>query len=146
MLHLNHQLGLNPNFTPMKALYDAGHLAAGAGGRLPNPNRSHFRSTDIWTGAATSSSRPAGWGVIDNTCSGEDKPLKGVDVGDTVFKLFCGWRSIVPAISSIEAFDFLTDTRFPNDRNNQIDTFKASTAGPAATTTTTSSVAPRWKH
>ena len=136
VLHLNDQLGLNPNFTPMKALYDAGHLAVVQGVGYPNPNRSHFRSTDIWTSARPDIIETSGWlgRYLDNTCSGEDKPLKGVDVADTVSKLFWTGQSIVPAISSIEAFDFLTDARFPNDRNNQIDTFKALNAGTTGST------------
>ncbi len=136
VLPLTDQLGLNPNFTPMKALYDAGHLAVVQGVGYPNPNRSHFRSTDIWTSARPDIIETSGWlgRYLDNTCSGEDKPLKGVDVADTVSKLFWTGQSIVPAISSIEAFDFLTDARFPNDRNNQIDTFKALNAGTTGST------------
>ena len=35
----------------------------------------------------------------------------------------------MPAISSIEGFDFLTDQRFPNDRNNRVETLKLLNSG-----------------
>lgn len=131
VLHLSDQVGLNPNFAPMKSLYDGGQLAVVQGVGYPNPNRSHFRSTDIWTSGRPDIIEPTGWlgRYLDNTCSGEDRPLKGVDAGDTVSRLFWTGQSIVPAISSIEGFDFLTDARFPKDRDNQIGTFKALNAG-----------------
>lgn len=127
VLPLSDRVGFNPNFAPLKGLYDEGHLAVVQGVGYPNPNRSHFRSTDIWTSGRPDIVEPTGWlgRYLDNTCSGEDRPLKGADTADTVSKLFWTGQSIVPAISSIEAFDFLTDGRFPNDRSNQVDTFKA---------------------
>ncbi len=131
VLHLNERIGLNPSLSPLKALYDQGHLAIVQGVGYPNPNRSHFRATDIWTSARPDIVEPTGWlgRYMDNTCSGEDRPLKGVEVGDTVSKVFWTGQSVVPAISSIEGFDFMTDGRFPNDRNNQVDTFKSLNGG-----------------
>jgi uncharacterized protein (DUF1501 family) len=131
VLPLDARIGFNPAFGPMKALYDAGQLAIVQGVGYPNPNRSHFRATDIWTSARPDIAEPTGWlgRYLDNTCSGEDRPLKGVDVAETTSRLFWTGQSAVPAISSIEGFDFLTDGRFPNDRNNQVGTFKALSAG-----------------
>ncbi|MGN6564349.1 MAG: DUF1501 domain-containing protein [Thermomicrobiales bacterium] len=126
VLPLTDYIGLNPNLTPLKALYDEGHAAIIQAVGYPNPNRSHFRSTDIWTSGRPDIVEQTGWlgRYIDNTCSGEDRPLYAVDAADTVSKLFWTGHSIVPAISSIANFDFLTDGRFPNDRNNQIETLK----------------------
>jgi uncharacterized protein (DUF1501 family) len=131
VLPLSDQVGFNPNFSALKGLYDASELAVVQGVGYPNPNRSHFRSTDIWTSGRPDIMEPTGWlgRYLDNTCSGEDRPLKGVDVADTVSRLFWTGQSIVPAISSIEGFDFLADQRFPNDRSNQVDTFKALNTG-----------------
>src|SRR4051794_27289184 len=131
VLPLNDQVGFNPSLSPLKALYDQGHLAVVQGVGYPNPNRSHFRATDIWTSGRPDIVEPTGWlgRYLNNTCSGEDRPLKGVDAADTVSKLFWTGQSVVPAISSIEGFDFMTDGRFPNDRNNRVDTFKALNGG-----------------
>ncbi len=127
VLALNDQVGFNPALSSFKALYDDRHLALIQGVGYPNPNRSHFRATDIWTSARPDIIEPTGWvgRYIDNACSGEDRPMAGVDIGDTVSKLFWTGQSTVPAISSIEGFDFLTDSKFPKDRNNQLTTFKS---------------------
>ncbi len=45
-------LALNPAMTGMKRLYDRGQVGADLGVGYPNPNRSHFRSMDIWHSAS----------------------------------------------------------------------------------------------
>ena len=65
-LRLNDYCGLHPSLSALKGLYDDGHMAVVQGVGYPNPNRSHFRSTEIWQTATDSDrSRPtAGWAVI----------------------------------------------------------------------------------
>src|SRR2546423_10476496 len=48
VLKLNDEIGLHPNLAGFKELYDAGQLSVIQGAGYPNPNRSHFRSTEIW--------------------------------------------------------------------------------------------------
>src|SRR5690606_5570867 len=53
ILKISDTAGLHPSMTGMRQLYDAGklHLTQSVG--YPNQNRSHFRSSDIWsTGSA----------------------------------------------------------------------------------------------
>src|ERR1700722_11608358 len=52
VLKLSDTLGLNPSMVGFKSLFDAGHLAVVNGVGYPNPNRSHFRSTEIWQTAS----------------------------------------------------------------------------------------------
>jgi uncharacterized protein (DUF1501 family) len=47
VLKINDYVGLHPNMAPLKQMYDDGHLGIVQGVGYPNPNRSHFRSTDI---------------------------------------------------------------------------------------------------
>ena len=42
------RLGFNPRMRSFKRLWDSGQLAVIAGIGYPSPNRSHFRSMDIW--------------------------------------------------------------------------------------------------
>lgn len=51
VLKLNDYLGLHPGMSGFKELYDQGQLSIIQGVGYPNPNRSHFRSTDIWHSA-----------------------------------------------------------------------------------------------
>src|SRR5258708_5343353 len=52
VLRLTDSVGLNPNLSKFKGLYDQGKLAVVQGVGYPNPNRSHFRSMDIWHSAS----------------------------------------------------------------------------------------------
>lgn len=49
ILPLTDATGINPAMTGVKNLYDNGRLAVIQAAGYPNQNRSHFRSTDIWT-------------------------------------------------------------------------------------------------
>jgi uncharacterized protein (DUF1501 family) len=83
VLKLDGQFGLHPALTGFKSLYDAGQLGIVQSVGYPNPNRSHFRSTDIWM-TATDSDRfgSLGWlgRYFDNACAGAD-PTVGVAIG-----------------------------------------------------------------
>ena len=48
LLRIDGELGLNPALEPIKDLFDQGKVALINGIGYPNPNRSHFRSMDIW--------------------------------------------------------------------------------------------------
>lgn len=83
VLKLNNYIGLHPNLTAVKELYDNGSMAVVQGVGYPNPNRSHFRSMDIWQSAQPESELVTdGWlgRYFDNTCSGSD-PHVGVSIG-----------------------------------------------------------------
>ncbi len=61
-LKLDDTLALNENLGAMKELFDAGDLSIIQGVGYPNPNRSHFKSTDIWHSADPSKrSKKSGW-------------------------------------------------------------------------------------
>jgi uncharacterized protein (DUF1501 family) len=83
VLKLNDQLGLHPSLAGFKELYDAGQLAIVQGVGYPNPNRSHFRSTEIWQTASDSERfEQYGWlgKYFDNACSGAD-PTVAINIG-----------------------------------------------------------------
>jgi len=86
VLKINGYLGLHPNLTGLKNLYDNGDLAIIQGVGYPNPNRSHFRSMDIWQSGEPERQQPStGWlgRYFDNTCPGCD-PKVGVAIGDAL--------------------------------------------------------------
>ena len=51
VLKIDDSLGFHPQMTGFKELYDEGRLAIVQGVGYPNPDRSHFRSMDIWHSA-----------------------------------------------------------------------------------------------
>jgi uncharacterized protein (DUF1501 family) len=84
VLKINDYLGLHPNLTAFKELYDQGNMAVVQGVGYPNPNRSHFRSMDIWqSGDPTQEVLTTGWigRYFDNACQGAD-PKVGISIGE----------------------------------------------------------------
>jgi uncharacterized protein (DUF1501 family) len=74
ILKIDNYCGLNGKLTGLKSLFDEGHLAIVGGVGYPNPNRSHFRSTEIWQTASDADCNEAhGWlgRYFDNCCSGQ---------------------------------------------------------------------------
>jgi uncharacterized protein (DUF1501 family) len=92
VVRVNDELALHSSLTGFKELYDQGHLAIIQGVGYPNPNRSHFRSTEIWQ-TATDANRFArdGWigRFFDNACSGSD-PAVGICMGRQQPQAFWG--------------------------------------------------------
>ncbi len=54
VLKLTDKTGLHPSMTGLHQLYQEGKMAVVQSVGYPNQNRSHFRSTDIWTSASDS--------------------------------------------------------------------------------------------
>lgn len=54
VLHLDERFGLHPALQPLMPAWQAGDLAAVLGVGYPRPNRSHFRSIEIWNSASAS--------------------------------------------------------------------------------------------
>src|SRR5580704_3380466 len=48
VVKLDSMLGLHPQLAALKPLYDQQRIAIMQGVHYPNPNLSHFRSTEIW--------------------------------------------------------------------------------------------------
>lgn len=61
-LKLNTQTGLHPSMGEMKQLWEDEKLGVVQSVGYPNPNFSHFRSTDVWTsGSPADENWPTGW-------------------------------------------------------------------------------------
>ncbi|HEX4645753.1 MAG TPA: hypothetical protein VH598_09110, partial [Verrucomicrobiae bacterium] len=78
VLRLNDETGLHPALAGFKALYDEGRLSIVQGIGYPNPNRSHFRSTEIWQTASDAEKiEKYGWlgRYFDNACAGCDPTI-----------------------------------------------------------------------
>jgi uncharacterized protein (DUF1501 family) len=90
ILKLNEEIGFHGAMTGFKNLYDAGHLAVVQGVGYPNPNRSHFRSTEIWQTASDSDkTEKYGWvgRYFDSCCAGND-PTTGIVIGNQLPQSF----------------------------------------------------------
>jgi uncharacterized protein (DUF1501 family) len=73
VLPLRDGVGFHPSCTALQKLFGDGKLAIVQNVGYPNPNRSHFRSTEIWeTASASDEFAPTGWvgRFLDNACAG----------------------------------------------------------------------------
>ena len=90
VLKVNGDIGFHSALTGFKDLYDAGRLSVIQGVGYPNPNRSHFRSTEIWQTASDEDKiEKYGWlgRYFDNACAGSD-PAVGVTIGSQLPEAF----------------------------------------------------------
>ncbi len=90
VLPIDSLVGLNPSLAALKGIYDEGNLAIIQGVGYPNPNRSHFRSTEIWqTASDAQQNLTKGWlgRYFDNCCAGAD-PTVGVVLGEQLPEAF----------------------------------------------------------
>jgi len=86
-LLLTDEVGLNPALAAFKDLYDDGSLGIMNGVGYPNPDRSHFRSMDIWQSASSSNEYiNNGWlgRYLDAQCGGCDKPVQALEIDDVL--------------------------------------------------------------
>jgi uncharacterized protein (DUF1501 family) len=82
---LDSEAGLHPSLSNLKALYDEGSLAILNNVGYPNPDRSHFRSMDIWQTASNSDEYlNSGWlgRYLDAQCNGCSKPTQVLEMDD----------------------------------------------------------------
>lgn len=89
VLPLGDGLALAPNLTGLKSLWDARRLAIVRGVGYPNPDRSHFRSMDIWQSGEPDSSVATGWIGRWLDTSGTD-PLRAISIGGSLPRAFTG--------------------------------------------------------
>jgi len=106
VLHLNDQVGLSPVMTGMKTLYEQGRLAIVQGVGYPNPNRSHFRSMEIWQTAEPERIGSEGWvgRYLDAIRSGRASPLTGINIGNEASEVFTSAHAAVPSIQGLANF------------------------------------------
>lgn len=86
-LGLTDETGLHPALTAFRDLYNDGSLAILNNVGYPNPDRSHFRSMDIWHTASTSEEYwTNGWlgRYLDAQCHGCDKPTHAIEIDDVL--------------------------------------------------------------
>ena len=109
VLKINDQFGLHPGMAGLKGVYDSGQMALLNGVGYPNPNRSHFRSMEIWhTAADSDKTEPYGWlgRYFDNACAGMDSTV-GVDLAAMPPQAFLGPRPLGIAMASPARYKLL---------------------------------------
>lgn len=109
VLRIDDHCGFHPEMYALKDLYDEGRLSIVQNVGYPNPNLSHFRSTEIWeTGSAAEINWAEGWigKYFDNECQKAESPLLGLQLGDRTAQTFAGKQPRCVTLSNPELFEF----------------------------------------
>ena len=87
IIKLNDMQGLNPSLSALKEIFDQGWMSVINSVGYPNPDRSHFRSMDIWQTASDSNQfLSTGWigRYLDSNCQTCKNPYTAIEVDDTL--------------------------------------------------------------
>ncbi len=125
VLPLDDQLGFHPSLTGFKELYDSGNMTIVQGVGYPNPNRSHFRSRDIWHTAEAEKIGKNGWLAKYFDSFEGSGSLQGINIGGRVPKAMISESGSSPSISSIDTYKLQTDPRYPEDETNKNAAFQS---------------------
>lgn len=110
-LALNDDLALHPEMIAMRRLYDEGMLSVVSNVGYPNPDRSHFRSMDIWhTASLAPEDADRGW--LGRVCDDhpEQSPFALHLDADALPLALKSHQVTVPSIRSIDAFRLREDS------------------------------------
>ena len=110
VLKIDDHIGFNPALGPIKDLFDQGKLAIILGVGYPNPNRSHFRSMDIWHTCEPEKVGSEGWlgrAIRDLDPQGENV-LTGVNFGRGLPRSLAAPGVPVASVGNLETYGVLT--------------------------------------
>lgn len=84
ILKITDDLGFNPSLEKLRGIYDRGCLSIINNVGYPNPDRSHFRSMDIWQSASVKEYLSTGWvgRYLDANCNGAEH--NAIEIDDTL--------------------------------------------------------------
>src|SRR6266487_2048443 len=130
VLKINDQLGFHPALEGFKSLYDNGLLSIIQGVGYPNPNRSHFRSTEIWqTASEAGVFEKYGWlgRYFDNACAGCE-PTVGVSIGRQMPQAFAARKPTGVSLDNPQNYRFVSsDHPGPDETESSEDAFRKMT-------------------
>ena len=124
-LKIDDQLGFNPNMGTIKGLWDDGNLAIINGVGYPNPNRSHFRSRDIWHTAESEKVGLDGWmgAAIRELDPKAENVLTGVNFGRGLPRALVCKGVPVASVGNLETYGLLPDVQDAELRAHALNVF-----------------------
>ncbi len=116
VLRLDATVGLNPALRPLKALYDKGSVAIVQGVGYPQPDHSHFRSTEIWQTAEPTEHAHTGWlgRYLDEANLPKANLFNAVAVAPVLPEALVANRTDVPAIAQLGGYGLASDRNAAN--------------------------------
>ena len=118
VLAIDAQMGFNPKMLALKTMYDKGKVAVVQSVGYPNPDHSHFRSTEIWQTAAPEKYEHTGWlgRYLDDAELPKDNLFNGIAVAPVLPEALIATRVDVPAIATLNGYGLLSDRNAQSKR------------------------------
>ncbi len=125
VLPIDGHFGFNPALAPIKEMYDQGKVALINGVGYPTPNRSHFRSMDIWHTCEPDKVGTEGWlgRVIRDLDPRSENVLTGVNFGRGLPRALALTGVPVASVAVLETYGVLTGITGEPDRSEALDVF-----------------------
>jgi uncharacterized protein (DUF1501 family) len=125
VLDINGTLGFHPSMGPIKDLWDRGNVAIIQGIGYPVPNRSHFRSMDIWHTAESASIAPDGWlgRTIREIDPEHSNVITGINFGRGLPRALHAKGVPVASVGNLETYGLLPDITDRQTREMALDVF-----------------------
>ncbi len=119
VLRIDDRYGLHPTLAPLKQMYDEGDVAIISGIGYPEPDRSHFRSMDIWHTAEPTKVVAEGWlgRVIRELDPAKDNVCTGVSFGQGLPRAMYLMGTPAISVSQLEGYGLLTS--LPGERQRK---------------------------
>ena len=127
------KLGFNPSMGPIKALWDENKVAVINGIGYENPNRSHFRSMDIWHTAEPDIIGKEGWlgrAIRDMDPLGENV-LTGINFGRGLPRALACPGVSVASVGALETYGLFPDVQDEELRMFTLEAFSKMYGGAA---------------
>ena len=126
VLPIDDGFGFHPHLAAIKPMWDAGDMAIVAGVGYPNPNRSHFRSMDIWHTCEPDEVATEGWlgkAVLDLDPHKENV-LTAVNFGNGLPRAMVKAGVPVTSVSDLESYGLLSSMQAESQRSAALDVFQ----------------------
>ena len=119
VLDIDGSFGFHPAMGPVKDLYDSGNVAIIQGIGYPVPDRSHFRSMDIWHTAEPTKFSSEGWlgRAIRELDPASKNVVTGVSFGQGLPRAMVAPGTPVIAVAQLENYGLLTT--LPGERQRK---------------------------
>ena len=113
VLKISDELGFTPSMRPIKRLWDEGKVAVINGIGYPNPNRSHFRSMDVWHTAQNEGVGSEGWlgRVIRDFDPNAENVVTGVNFGRGLPRALYAKGVPVASVGNLETYGMFPDIK-----------------------------------
>ena len=126
VIPLDRGYGLNPGMQPVKELYEQGKVAFIHGVGYPTPNRSHFRSMDIWHTAEPDRLGLEGWlgNAIKQMHPDGENVVAAINFGAGLPRALVAKGAPVASVTNLETYGLMNHIEIEDRRNEALEMFR----------------------